>query len=78
MMACVLNRSSSIRLPDSAIELLDEACSNTKIDANTDWEKLGKWRRREVMIKMQLQSLEVRYCGYITQFVNSSSFFPTA
>ncbi|EED82184.1 predicted protein [Postia placenta Mad-698-R] len=51
------------RLPDSAIELLDEACTNVKISKDANWEQLGKWRRRKVAIEMDIESLEREFDG---------------
>jgi ATP-dependent Clp protease ATP-binding subunit ClpA len=49
----------SDRLPDSAIDLIDEACSITKIGTNANWEQLGRLKRRQIAIEMDIQSLEV-------------------
>lgn len=47
------------RLPDSAIELVDEACSYAKIGTDPSWDKLGKWRRLQVAKEIHLKSLQV-------------------
>lgn len=45
------------RLPDSAIDLLDEACANTKIGKDTLGDQLGKFKRHQVILEMHIQSL---------------------
>ncbi|PVF91653.1 P-loop containing nucleoside triphosphate hydrolase protein [Serendipita vermifera] len=49
------------RLPDSAIELLDEACSATKIGANPTWEAVGTLKREKIILSLEIQSLEREY-----------------
>ena len=47
------------RLPDSALELLDEACTQTALGVNPTWEALGSLKRRQVILEMEIQSLDV-------------------
>jgi len=47
------------RLPDAAIDLVDEACVSVKIGNNESWEQLGQLKRRKVAIEMVIRSLEV-------------------
>ena len=46
------------RLPDSAVDLVDEACVVTKLGVNIAWDKLGKWKRRQVALDMYIHSLQ--------------------
>ena len=46
-------------MPDSALELLDEACTQTALGVNPTWEALGSLKRRQVILEMEIQSLDV-------------------
>ncbi|KAL6298503.1 P-loop containing nucleoside triphosphate hydrolase protein [Sparassis latifolia] len=46
------------RLPDSAIDLVDEACSYIKIGRNEKWERLGKLKRAQYVLQMNIHSWE--------------------
>ncbi|KAG8928447.1 hypothetical protein FRC02_006906 [Tulasnella sp. 418] len=46
------------RLPDSAIDLVDEACSSVKIGSDGTKEKLGQFHRKLVAVEMDIRSLE--------------------
>lgn len=47
------------RLPDVAIELVDDACSLAKIGTNERWERLAYLKRRKVAIQIDMESLNV-------------------
>lgn len=46
------------RLPDAAIDLVDEACVIVKIGKSENWEQLGVLKRRKVAIEIDIRSLE--------------------
>ncbi|KAF5357706.1 hypothetical protein D9758_007533 [Tetrapyrgos nigripes] len=47
------------RLPDAAIDLIDEACAAVRLGTSScQWEQLGVLRRKATAIKLTIQSLE--------------------
>ncbi|KAH7919635.1 P-loop containing nucleoside triphosphate hydrolase protein [Leucogyrophana mollusca] len=46
------------RLPDAAIDLIDDACTMTKLGQNANWDALGRLRRRRLAIELDIRSLE--------------------
>jgi ATP-dependent Clp protease ATP-binding subunit ClpA len=50
------------RLPDAAIDLIDEACVAVKIGNRESWEQLGALKRRKIAIEIDIRSLEVSSC----------------
>lgn len=63
------------RLPDAAIDLVDEACTAVKIGTNSSWEQLGRLKRQEAVIKLDINSLEVSHIRYTVGSTHAS--FPT-
>ncbi|TFK30437.1 heat shock protein [Coprinopsis marcescibilis] len=46
------------RLPDSAIDLVDEACANARVQRETQPEEIDKLQRRKLEIEVEIHALE--------------------
>lgn len=46
------------RLPDSAIDLVDEACANARVQRETEPEEIDKLQRRKLELEVEIHALE--------------------
>jgi len=49
---------TSRRLPDSAIDLIDEACASVRVTRETDPEEIDKLQRRKLELEVEIHALE--------------------
>lgn len=61
------NTDMVFRLPDSAIDLIDEACASATLARSTNSEEVWKLQRKRVVLEMDLRSLMA--CGTSYSFL---------
>lgn len=53
---------TSRRLPDSAIDLVDEACASVRVTRETSPEEIDKLERKKLELEIEIHALEVSNC----------------
>jgi ATP-dependent Clp protease ATP-binding subunit ClpA len=57
------------RLPDSAIDLVDEACASVRVTRETSPEAIDKLERRRLELEVEIHALEVPSFGLLQDYL---------